>query len=64
MIEIVGIFQRVGQHEGRIEFAVDIDHAVEMRFRQTQRIVAGVEEFDLGAEHLGRALRLVARVRP
>ena len=60
MIEIIGIFQRVGQHEGRIELAVDIDHAVEMRLGQPQRIVAGVEELDFRAEHLGRALRLVA----
>jgi hypothetical protein len=47
------------QHEARIEFAVDVDHAVEMRFRQLQRIVAAVEELDLGTEQLGRPLRLV-----
>ena len=60
MVEIVGILQRVSQHEGRIELAVDIDHAVEMRLRQPQRIIAGVEKFDFRTQHLRRALRLVA----
>ena len=63
MIEIIGILQRVGQHEGRIELAVDVDHAVEMRLIEAQRIIAGVEEFDFRAQHLGRALRLVAPAR-
>ena len=30
VIEIVGVLERVGEHEGRIELAVDVDHAVEM----------------------------------
>lgn len=50
MVEIVGVFQRVRQHEARIELAVDVDHAVEMRLGELQRIVAAVEELDLGAE--------------
>jgi len=32
MVEIIGVFQRMGEHEGRVELAIDIDHAVEMRF--------------------------------
>ena len=59
MIEIVRVFQRMGEHEGRIGLAVDVDHAVEMRFGEPQRIIAGIEEFDLRAEHRGRALGLV-----
>ena len=64
MIEIVGVLERVREHEGRIGFTVDVDHAVDMRLRQPQRIVAGVEEFDLGAEQLGGTLGLVADGRP
>src|SRR4029079_2621553 len=45
------------------EFAVDIHHAVEMYLAKAQRVVAGVEEFDFRAQHLGRALRLVAPAR-
>ena len=59
MIEIIGIFQRMRQHEGRIELAVDVDHPVEMRLVELQRIVAAVEELDLRAEHPGRALGFV-----
>ncbi len=50
MVEIVGVFQRVSQHERGILLAVDIDHAVEMLFVELERIVAAVEELDLGAE--------------
>ena len=50
----------MGEHEGRIELAIDIDHAIEVRFAQAQRIVAGVEEFDFRPEHLRRPLRFVA----
>ena len=59
MVEIIRVFQGVRQHEVRIELAVDVDHAVEMRFRQLQGIVAAIEELDLGAEQLCGALRLV-----
>ena len=59
MIEIVGVFQRVAEHEGRIELAVDVDRAVEMLLVELERIVAAVEELDLGAEQGGGALGLV-----
>jgi hypothetical protein len=52
MVEIIRIFQRVGEHEGRIGLAVDVDHAVEMLAGEPQRIIAGIEELDLGAENL------------
>ena len=42
-----------------MSLAIDVDHAVEMRIGQPQRIIAGIEEFDLGAEHRGGALGLV-----
>ena len=62
MIDIVGIFQRMGQHEARIELAVDVDQPVHMRLGEPQRIVAGIEELDLGAEHA--AARSASSLRP
>ena len=59
MIEIVRILERVREHERWVEFAVDIDHAVEMRFVELERIVAAIEELDLGAEQGGGAFGLV-----
>ena len=59
MVDIVGIFQRMRQHEARIEFAIDVDQPLHMRVGQAQRIIAGIEEFDLGAERGCGALRLV-----
>ncbi len=59
MIEIVRVLQRMRQHEGRIFLAVDVDHAVEVLVVELERIVAAVEEFDLGAQKLRRALGFV-----
>src|ERR1044072_2524786 len=58
MIEIIGVFQRMGQHEAWIELAIDIDHAVEMRLVEFQWIIAAIEELDLGAEHPRAALAI------
>ena len=55
MIEIVGIFQRMRQHEARIGLAIDVDHAVEMLLVQLQRIIAAIEELDLRAQQFRRA---------
>ncbi len=57
MIEIVRVFQRVAEHEGRIELAIDVDHAVEMLLVELERIVAAIEELDLGAEQSWRRAR-------
>ncbi len=59
VVEIVRILERVRQHEGWVELAIDVDHAIEMVFVELQRIVAAVEEFDLGAEQFCRALGFV-----
>ena len=59
MVEIVRVGERMREHEGRIEFAIDVDHAVEMLLVQFQRIVAAVEELDLSAEQVGGALGLI-----
>ena len=59
MIEIVGVLERVGEHEGRIGLAIDVDHAVEMLLGELERIVAAIEELDLGAEQGGGAFGLV-----
>jgi hypothetical protein len=48
------------QHETRVEFAVDVDQPLHMRFGEAQRIIAGIEELDLGAECGRGALGLVA----
>ncbi len=37
MIEIVRVFEGVGQHEGRTLLAVDVDEPVEKRPRRTRR---------------------------
>ena len=42
-----------------MSLAVDVDHAVEMLLVELQRIVAAIEELDLGAEQGGGALGLV-----
>ena len=47
------------QHKARVELAVDVDQPLHMRVGQAQRIVAGIEEFDLGAERCRGALGLV-----
>src|SRR5579872_618217 len=59
MIDIVGIFQRVGQYKTWVEFAVDVDQPLHMCTRQPQRIIAGVEKLDLGAECGRGAFRLI-----
>ena len=59
MIDIIGVFQRVGQHKTRIEFAVDVGQPLHVMVGEPQRIVAGVEELDLGAKRGGGALGLV-----
>src|ERR1700722_10705905 len=47
------------QHKARVELAVDIDQPFHMRGRKAQRIIAGIEEFDLGAKGCRRAFGLV-----
>ena len=42
-----------------MSLAIDVDHAVEMPLVEFERIVAAVEELDLGAEQGGGALGLV-----
>ena len=59
MIDVVGIFQRMRQHEARIKLAKHIGQPLHMRVCQSQRIIAGIEELDLGAQRGGRPLRLV-----
>jgi len=59
MIEVVGVFERVGEHEARRGFAVDVDHTVEVLLVQLERIIAAVKEIDFGPEQLGGALRLI-----
>ena len=59
VIHVVGIVQRMGQHKTRIQFAVDVDQPLHMSIGQPQRIIAGIEELDLGAQRDGRPLRLV-----
>ena len=59
VIEIVRVLERVGEHEGRIGLTVDVDHSVKMRIGRLERVIAGVEELDLGAQQLGRPLGLV-----
>ena len=59
MVEIIRVLERVGEHEGRIGLAIDVDHAVVMLLGQIERVVAAVEELDLGAEQAGGALGLV-----
>src|SRR3984957_14300432 len=49
----------MGEHEARIELAVDVDQSLHMRLVKVQRIIAGIEELDLGAKGGGGALRLV-----
>src|SRR6185437_9826447 len=63
MIEIVRVLQRVREHESRIGLPVDVDHAVEVRFGELERIVAAVEELDLGAQKRRGPLRLVLAAR-
>src|SRR6476620_8782181 len=46
-------------HEGRVDLAIDVDHAIEMALVELQRVVAAVEEFDLCAEEFRCALGLV-----
>ena len=48
------------QDKARVEFAVDVDQPIHMRRREAQRIIAGIEEFDLGAERCRGAFGLVA----
>ena len=59
MIDIVGIFQRMREHEARVEFAINVDQPLHMRVGEAQRIIAGIEKFDLGAERCCGALRFV-----
>jgi len=59
MIDVVGIFQRMGENKTRIELAVDVGQAFHMGLAKTQRIVTGIEEFDLGAERGRGPFRLV-----
>jgi hypothetical protein len=63
VIDIVGIFQRMRQHEARIEFAVNVDQPLHMRIRQAQRVIAGVKELDLGPECGRGTLRLIPATR-
>ena len=60
MIRIVRIVVGVRQHDLRPASAVLLDECLDKRVGRTQRIVAGIEEPDLGAEEPGRALRLGA----
>src|SRR5258706_10747209 len=60
MIDVIWILQRMREHEARVELAINVDQPVHMRLVKAQRIVAGIEELDLGAERRGGALRLVA----
>ena len=64
MIHVVGVLQRMGEHEGRLQLAVDVDEPVEHLRRGAQRIVARVEELDLRAQHRGGALRLRRAAAP
>ncbi len=59
MIEIVGILKRVGEHKTGVEFAIDIDHPVEMGLVELQRIVTAIKELDFGAKHRCGAFGLV-----
>src|SRR5262245_22861571 len=52
VVKVVGVLKRVSEHKGGAELPIDIDHAVEMRFIQLERIVAAVEEFDFRSEKL------------
>ena len=63
MVEIVRIFKCVGEHERWIELAIDVDHAVEMRIVEFERIVAAIEELDFRAEQFGSALGFVLAAR-
>jgi hypothetical protein len=51
------------EHETGVEFAIDVDQPLHMRVVEAQRIVAGIEELDLGAERGGGPLGLVAPAR-
>ena len=44
VIEIIRVLERVAEHEGRIELAVDVDHAVEVPLVELERIVVKEEE--------------------
>src|SRR5262245_4988305 len=52
VIKVVGVLKRVSEYKGRAKFSIDIDHAIEMRLIQPERIVAAVEEFDFRSEKL------------
>ncbi len=60
MVDIVGVLERVGQHEGRLQLVEDVDGAIEHGVGGAQGIVAGIHELDLGSEHRSGALSLVA----
>src|SRR5262245_14076539 len=59
VVKVVGVLKGVSEHKGRAKFPIDIDHAVEMRFIQLERIVAAVEEFDFRPEKLCGPFRFV-----
>src|SRR5581483_10432778 len=48
MIEIVRVLEGVREHEARIGLAINVDHAVEVLLIELERIVAAIEELDLG----------------
>jgi hypothetical protein len=61
MIEVVGVGQRVGEDEGGMGLAVDVDQAEELLLRYPHGVVAHVEELHLRhARAPRRALRLLA----
>ena len=61
MVVVVDVLLGVGEHEGGMDRAVDVDQAEQRVLRQIKRIVAEVPELDVGdAELLGRGLGLLA----
>jgi hypothetical protein len=63
VVEVVGVGRRVGQHDARLHAPVEVDQPVDQLGARLERIVAGVEELDLGTEHLGRLLAFAAPSR-
>ena len=63
MVEIVGVLQRMRQHEGRLQLAIDVDRTVEHLGGGAQRIVAGIQELDLGTQQRRGPLGLLAALR-
>ena len=63
MIDVIGILERMGEDEGGVRLAVDVDQALKHRLGGAQGIIAGVEKFDFRAEDRRRPFRLVPALR-